>query len=179
MPGDLLNVKLGDIVPADCKLLGGKALEVDQAALTGESLPVTRGPGDTVFMGSVIRRGEIEAVVCFTGGRTFFGRAAEMVNRAAGEQQGRFAKVMFQNTIVLFTLSVLFALSVLTLHVLALPVLALPVLALPVLKPLTDFAGCWPAIFARMASSQLQLELRSLPPHPSSASSRQARHAGR
>ncbi|KAH8069903.1 hypothetical protein JL721_5439 [Aureococcus anophagefferens] len=84
---DLLNVKLGDIVPADCKLLGGKALEVDQAALTGESLPVTRGPGDTVFMGSVIRRGEIEAVVCFTGG-TFFGRAAEMVNRAAGEQQG-------------------------------------------------------------------------------------------
>ncbi|EGB11976.1 hypothetical protein AURANDRAFT_10168, partial [Aureococcus anophagefferens] len=106
VPGDLLNVKLGDIVPADCKLLGGKALEVDQAALTGESLPVTRGPGDTVFMGSVIRRGEIEAVVCFTGGRTFFGRAAEMVNRAAGEQQGRFAKVMFQNTIVLFTLSV-------------------------------------------------------------------------
>ncbi|KAH8060667.1 hypothetical protein JL722_4780 [Aureococcus anophagefferens] len=85
VPGDLLNVKLGDIVPADCKLLGGKALEVDQAALTGESLP---------------------AVVCFTGGRTFFGRAAEMVNRAAGEQQGRFAKVMFQNTIVLFTLSV-------------------------------------------------------------------------
>ena len=106
VPGDLLNVKLGDIVPADCKLLSGKALEVDQAALTGESLPVTRGPGDTVFMGSVIRRGEIEAVVCFTGGRTFFGRAAEMVNRAAGEQQGRFAKVMFQNTIVLFTLSV-------------------------------------------------------------------------
>ena len=106
VPGDLLNVKLGDIVPADCKLLGGKALEVDQAALTGESLPVTRGPGDTVFMGSVIRRGEIEAVVCFTGGRTFFGRAAEMVNRAAGDQQGRFAKVMFQNTIVLFTLSV-------------------------------------------------------------------------
>ena len=107
VPGDLLNVKLGDIVPADCKLLEGKALEVDQAALTGESLPVTRGPGDTVFMGSVIRRGEIEAVVCFTGGRTFFGRAAEMVNKAAGEQQGRFAKVMFQNTIVLFTISVL------------------------------------------------------------------------
>ena len=58
VPGDLLNVKLGDIVPADCKLLEGKALEVDQAALTGESLPVTRGPGDTVFMGSVIRRGQ-------------------------------------------------------------------------------------------------------------------------
>ena len=93
-------------MPADCKLREGKPLEVDQAALTGESLPVTRGPQDTVFMGSVIRRGELEAVVCFTGGRTFFGRAAEMVNRAAGEQQGRFAKVMFQNTMLLFILSV-------------------------------------------------------------------------
>ncbi|KAH8048058.1 hypothetical protein JL720_15920 [Aureococcus anophagefferens] len=100
------KASLGDIVPADCKLREGKALEVDQAALTGESLPVTRGAGDTVFMGSVIRRGELEAVVCFTGGRTFFGRAAEMVNRAAGEQQGRFAKVMFQNTMLLFILSV-------------------------------------------------------------------------
>ena len=106
VPGDVVNLKLGDIVPADCKLREGKALEVDQAALTGESLPVTRGAGDTVFMGSVIRRGELEAVVCFTGGRTFFGRAAEMVNRAAGEQQGRFAKVMFQNTMLLFILSV-------------------------------------------------------------------------
>jgi len=106
VPGDVVNLKLGDIVPADCRLLKGPSLEVDQAALTGESLPVTRAETDTVFMGSVIRRGEVEAVVVFTGGRTFFGRAAEMVNKAAGEQQGRFAKVMFQNTLVLFSLSV-------------------------------------------------------------------------
>lgn len=105
VPGDLVNLKLGDIVPADCKLKQGKPLEVDQAALTGESLPVTRGYNDTVYMGSVIRRGEIEAIACFTGGRTFFGRAAEMVNRAEGAQ-GRFAKIMFQNTTMLFLLSV-------------------------------------------------------------------------
>ena len=106
VPGDRVNLKLGDIVPADSKLGGGKPLEIDQAALTGESLPVTRSEGDTVFMGSIVRRGELEAIVCFTGSRTFFGRAAEMVNRAAGEQQGRFQKVMFQNMIVLLSLSI-------------------------------------------------------------------------
>lgn len=106
VPGDLVNLKLGDIVPADCKLRAGKPLEVDQAALTGESLPVSRGENDMVYMGSIIRRGEVEAIVCLTGSRTFFGRAAEMVGRAANEQQGRFAKIMFQNTTVLFLLSV-------------------------------------------------------------------------
>jgi len=106
VPGDLVNLKLGDIVPADCRLKAGKPLEVDQAALTGESLPVTRGEGETTYMGSVVRRGELEAIVVFTGRRTFFGRAAEMVSRAASDQQGRFAKIMFQNTTVLFLLSV-------------------------------------------------------------------------
>ena len=71
VPGDRVNLKLGDIVPADSKLGGGKPLEIDQAALTGESLPVTRSEGDTVFMGSIVRRGELEAIVCFTGSRTF------------------------------------------------------------------------------------------------------------
>ena len=58
VPGDLVVLALGGAVPADCRLLAGKEIGVDQAALTGESLPVTRGPGDTVFMGSVIRRGQ-------------------------------------------------------------------------------------------------------------------------
>ena len=56
-------------------------------------------------MGSIIKRGEIEAVVIFTGSRTFFGRAADMVNKASAEAQGRFAKIMFKNTIALFVLS--------------------------------------------------------------------------
>ena len=105
VPGDLINIKLGDIVPADCKLKEGKPLEVDQSALTGESLPVTMGTGDMLKMGSIIKRGEIEAIVCFTGRRTFFGRAADMVNKAAEDAQGRFAKIMFRNTMVLFVLS--------------------------------------------------------------------------
>ena len=107
VPGDLLSVKLGDVAPADCRLRSGKKkIQVDQAALTGESLPVTRGDGDKLFMGSIIKRGETEAIVVKTGSNTFFGRAARMVKKAAKNQQGRFAKVMFQNTLVLMALSV-------------------------------------------------------------------------
>ena len=61
VPGDVIRVRLGDIVPADARLLAGDPIEVDQSALTGESLPVTRKPGEAVFSGSIIRQGEIDA----------------------------------------------------------------------------------------------------------------------
>ncbi|HEY5247052.1 MAG TPA: cation-transporting P-type ATPase, partial [Dermatophilaceae bacterium] len=63
VPGDVIRLRLGDIVPADARLLDGDEIEVDQSALTGESLPATRQPGDAVFSGSIIRRGEIGALV--------------------------------------------------------------------------------------------------------------------
>src|ERR1700691_3267883 len=67
VPGDVIRVRLGDIVPADARLLEGDPLEVDQSSLTGESLPATRNPGEAVFAGSIIRQGEIEALVYATG----------------------------------------------------------------------------------------------------------------
>jgi P-type E1-E2 ATPase len=67
VPGDLIELKLGDIVPADAILLDGHPVQVDQAALTGESLPVTIHPDGKVKMGSALKRGEIKAVVCATG----------------------------------------------------------------------------------------------------------------
>ncbi|KAL0382966.1 UNVERIFIED_CONTAM: ATPase 8, plasma membrane-type [Sesamum calycinum] len=63
VPGDLISVKLGDIIPADARLLEGDPLKIDQSALTGESLAVTKHPGDEVFSGSTCKQGEIEAVV--------------------------------------------------------------------------------------------------------------------
>src|SRR5208283_4821910 len=63
VPGDVIRLRLGDIVPADARLLEGDAVEVDQSALTGESLPATRKSGDAVFSGSIIRQGEIDALV--------------------------------------------------------------------------------------------------------------------
>ncbi|KAK2395342.1 plasma membrane ATPase [Trifolium repens] len=80
VPGDIISIKLGDIIPADARLLEGDPLMVDQAALTGESLPVTRHPGQEVFSGSTCKQGEIEAVVIATGVHTFFGKAAHLVD---------------------------------------------------------------------------------------------------
>src|SRR5271170_5945465 len=59
VPGDVIRVRMGDIVPADARLLEGDPVEVDQSALTGESLPATRKSGEAIFSGSIIRQGEI------------------------------------------------------------------------------------------------------------------------
>jgi H+-transporting ATPase len=82
VPGDVIRVRLGDIVPADARLLEGDPVEVDQSALTGESLPATRKPGDAVFSGSIIRQGEIAAMVYATGANTYFGKTAQLVQEA-------------------------------------------------------------------------------------------------
>ncbi len=82
VPGDIIRVRLGDIVPADARLLEGDPVEVDQSALTGESLPATRKSGDAIFSGSIIRQGEIGALVYATGTNTYFGKTAELVQGA-------------------------------------------------------------------------------------------------
>ncbi|MGC2460520.1 MAG: plasma-membrane proton-efflux P-type ATPase [Steroidobacteraceae bacterium] len=82
VPGDVIRVRLGDIVPADARLLAGDPVEVDQSALTGESLPATRKSGETIFSGSIIRQGEIGALVYATGANTYFGKTAELVQEA-------------------------------------------------------------------------------------------------
>ena len=82
VPGDVIRLRLGDIVPADARLLEGDSIEVDQSALTGESLPVTAKPGGAVFSGSIVRQGEIDAMVYATGSKTYFGKTAQMVQEA-------------------------------------------------------------------------------------------------
>jgi H+-transporting ATPase len=82
VPGDVIRLRLGDIVPADARLLEGDEISVDQSALTGESLPATKKSGDAVFSGSIVRRGEIGALVYATGGKTYFGQTAELVQSA-------------------------------------------------------------------------------------------------
>ena len=82
VPGDVVRLRLGDIVPADARLLDGDSIEVDQSALTGESLPVTAKPGGAVYSGSIIRQGEIDAMVYATGTNTYFGKTAQLVQEA-------------------------------------------------------------------------------------------------
>ncbi len=80
--GDVIRLMLGDIIPADARLLAGDPIEVDESTLTGESLPATRTPGDAVFSGSIVRQGETDAIVYATGANTFFGATAKLVETA-------------------------------------------------------------------------------------------------
>ena len=82
VPGDIVRVRLGDIVPADIKLLDGDYLSVDQSALTGESLPVDRHADEVIYSGSVARQGEMTGVVYATGAHTYLGRTAQLVQKA-------------------------------------------------------------------------------------------------
>jgi H+-transporting ATPase len=94
VPGDVIRMRMGDIVPADARLLAGDPVQVDQSALTGESLPVTAGPGDAVYSGSVIKQGEIGALVYATGAATYFGKTAELV--ADAQTVSHFQRAVLQ-----------------------------------------------------------------------------------
>ncbi len=82
VPGDVIRLRSGDIVPADARLMDGDPVEVDQSALTGESLPVEKKSGEAVFSGSIVRQGEIGALVYGTGMNTYFGKTAQLVQEA-------------------------------------------------------------------------------------------------
>jgi H+-transporting ATPase len=105
VPGDLVTLAAGAAVPADCVINGG-SLDVDQAALTGESLPVSMGTGDRPKMGSTVSRGEVEASVEFTGARTFFGKTAAMIQSV--EQLSNIQRVLIR--IMVFLLAISFVL---------------------------------------------------------------------
>jgi H+-transporting ATPase len=84
VPGDVVRLRLGDVIPADAKLARGDYLSVDQSALTGESLPVNKKTGEIVYSGSAAKQGEVVALVTATGENTFFGRTAKLVEGAGG-----------------------------------------------------------------------------------------------
>src|SRR5215471_91781 len=79
VPGGIVKIRLGVIVPADLRLVGGDYASIDQAALTGESLPVAKKAGDEAYSGSVVKQGEMQGVVIATGANTFFGKTAKLV----------------------------------------------------------------------------------------------------
>src|SRR5271154_6888683 len=105
VPGDVIRMRLGDIVPADARLLDGDQVEVDQSALTGESLPATRKPGEAVFSGSIIRQGEIGAMVYATGGKTYFGKTAELVETAVTVSHFQKAVLKIGNYLILLAVA--------------------------------------------------------------------------
>jgi H+-transporting ATPase len=82
VPGDIVHVRLGDVVPADLKLIKGDYLSVDESSLTGESLPVEKKSSDVAYSGSIIRQGEMDALVVLTGANAYFGKTARLIEEA-------------------------------------------------------------------------------------------------
>jgi H+-transporting ATPase len=82
VPGDIIRVRLGDVVPADVKLTSGAFLLLDESGLTGESLPVEKHASDVAYSGSVVSQGEMNALVVTTGMATYFGKTARLVEEA-------------------------------------------------------------------------------------------------
>ncbi len=105
VPGDVIHMRLGDIVPADARLLEGDPVEVDQSALTGESLPATRKPGEAVFSGSIIRQGEIDALVYATGQNTYFGKTAQLVQEAQTPSHFQRAVLKIGNYLIILAVT--------------------------------------------------------------------------
>jgi len=104
VPGDIIKLKIGDIVPADVKLVRGEYLEIDQSSLTGESLPVDKVVGETVYSNSIIKIGEMLAEVTKTGTKTFFSKSAVLIEQAE-EEQSNFQKAVIRigSFLIMFT----------------------------------------------------------------------------
>ncbi|MFP4488700.1 MAG: plasma-membrane proton-efflux P-type ATPase [Bacteroidales bacterium] len=94
VPGDIILLKIGKIIPADAIMLKDEHISADESSLTGESLPVDKGGGDRVYSGTVIKRGEAKAVVIATGHHTKFARTVELVEEA--EEKSHFQKAVLR-----------------------------------------------------------------------------------
>jgi len=153
VPDDVVKIKIGDIVPADVKLLDGDFLSVDQSALTGESLPVTKKPGDIVYANAIIKKGECTAQVTATGESTYFGKTVKLVAKAESEERSHFQEMVMKVgnfliavTLVMVSIIIYFGVvrgqNILDLleYALILTVAAIPV-ALPAVLTVTMAAG--------------------------------------
>ena len=105
VPGDVVRIRIGDIVPADILLVDGDYLVVDESALTGESLPVEKKVGDIAYSGSIVKKGEMTGIVKATGLNTYFGKTVKLVEKA--ERVSSYQKMIIKIGNYLIVLAVI------------------------------------------------------------------------
>ena len=169
VPGDVITIGMGDIVPADAKLLRDQRLSADESALTGESLPVDKEAGEVTYSGTTAKRGEAKALVIATGRSTRFARTVELVERAEGASHFRKAVLRIGYFLISATLVldvIIISVSLfraepwveVLLFVLALTLAGIPQ-ALPAVLSVTMTVGArrlseWKAIVSRLAAME-------------------------
>ena len=151
VPGDVLSLRLGAIIPADCRMLDEAEIEVDQSSLTGESLPVRKKAGDNLYSGAVLKRGETTAEVTATGSQTYFGRTANLVTGDSGQSHFQQAVLRIGNYLIVLAVLLVSVIMVVALFrgdailttlqfVLVLTIAAVPV-AMPAVLSVTMAVG--------------------------------------
>ena len=151
VPGDVVFLRLGNIVPADIKLESGDYLSVDQSSLTGESLPADKKNGDIAYSGSIVRQGQMKGIVTATGSKTYFGITAKLVETAGTVSHFQRAVLKIGNFLIIITIVLIFIILMAALYrhtpfletlqfSLVLTVAAIPV-ALPAVLSVTMAVG--------------------------------------
>ena len=118
VPGDIIHLSIGNIVPADAKLINGSYLNVDQSSLTGESLPVSKSVGDIIYSSSLVKQGEMDAVVIGTGKGTLFGKTTTLTSDAVktSNMQKITDKVLYFLVAIAIVLDIIIFIDGIVLH---------------------------------------------------------------
>jgi H+-transporting ATPase len=153
VPGDVVRLKIGDIIPADVQLIDGAYLLVDQSSLTGESLPVSKKPGDVAYSKTIVKQGEMTAIVLNTGPNTNFHSMVSLVVQAEKEERSHFQQMVIRIGDFLIAITVVLVLIIIAVgiargqdvvelirYALVLTVAAIPV-ALPAVLSVTMAVG--------------------------------------
>jgi H+-transporting ATPase len=143
VPGDIIKLRIGNIVPADVILLQGEYLSLDQSALTGESLPVDKKTNEVAYASTIVKQGEMVAVVVNTGANTNFHSVVALVARASLEERSHFQKMVIRigDFLILITIALVVLIVMVSLfrheHFLEIArfALVLTVAAIPVALP--------------------------------------------
>ncbi|MBN1914539.1 MAG: plasma-membrane proton-efflux P-type ATPase [Parachlamydiales bacterium] len=106
VPGDIIQIKLGNIIPADIKLISGEYISVDQSALTGESLPVDKKLAEDAYSGTIVKQGEMIGLVTSTGIHTFFGKTAQLVEKAKASSHFQEVVMKIGRFLIISTLTI-------------------------------------------------------------------------
>jgi H+-transporting ATPase len=153
VPGDIIKLRIGNIVPADAQLLQGDYLALDQSALTGESLPVNKKASEVAYASTIVKQGEMLAVVVNTGANTNFRSVVSLVAKASLEERSHFQKMVIRigDFLILITIALVLLIVMVSLFrhenyleiarfALVLTVAAIPV-ALPAVLSVTMAVG--------------------------------------
>jgi H+-transporting ATPase len=104
VPGDIIRIRMGDIIPADIQIIDGNTIECDESALTGESMPVEKHTMNEAYSGSQVTRGEVTAIVQKTGQNTYFGRTAKLVEEAKTKSHFEQALIRIGNYLIVMAI---------------------------------------------------------------------------